>query len=63
MDVFLKDETALGWRLSREEFCKIDPRKVYDDLVRSGCCGAPGVVFLSAKGRVSIEDVHSTYVE
>jgi len=63
MDVFLKDTTALGWRLSYDEFRRIDPRKVYDDLVHSGCCGAPGVVFLNVDGRVSIEDVHSTYVE
>jgi hypothetical protein len=48
-----------GWEIPREEFIKLDPGKVYDDIVRAGFGGAPGVVLRREDGTISVEDWHA----
>ena len=61
--VHLDEETPLGRLLTRKQFVRLDPGKVYDDLVRGGCCGAPAYIFQRDDGTIGIEDTNSAYVD
>ena len=61
--VMLDEETPLGRLLTREEFASIDPGKIYDDLMRSGACGAPAYIFVREDGTIGIDDANSVYLD
>jgi hypothetical protein len=56
--------TCVGELLTFEEFAQLDHRRIWDDLLYAGCCGAPGLVFRHTEtGRVALEDSNSVYLE
>ena len=58
----MHEETSLGQHLTREQFVRLDPGKVYDDIVRGGCCGAPGYIFRREDGVIGVEDANATWL-
>jgi hypothetical protein len=58
--VYYNDD-VLGTVITREEFIKLDPGEVYDNLM---CCGAEAVIFRHVDtGHVAVEDGDSVWVE
>jgi hypothetical protein len=61
--VMLDEETTLGRYLTRDEFARLDPCKVYDDLMRGGACGAPAYIFMREDGTIGVDDANSVYLD
>lgn len=61
--VMLDEENPLGRLLTREQFVRLDPGKVYDELCESGACGAPAYIFQREDGSIGVDDANSVYLD
>ena len=57
------DGEIMGRFLTREEFVRLDPGKVYDDVTNGRCNGVYGFFYRAKGGKVGIEEEYGAFVE
>jgi hypothetical protein len=56
------NDKEIGTLITREEFIKLDPGTVYDNLTYAGCSEADVVIFRRPTGEIAVEDADSVEV-